>query len=223
MPVGAAVPEVAYEAGQPFVIGRREIRGLHPRKADGRRAPERRLARDAERARIDEVLGDVAAVVDAGKHEIRLGVVLEQPGESGDDAVGRTAGTGIAPFAETRHDDRFRHGQGRAGGRMLRLRRDDPHVVAQTPRRRLQPRDAGGFDAVVVRDQDAHSSSSGHGDAVAGAAFVTQGRNVRLERGEVGGRTGMADRGGPAGPFPDGEVAGQRRMRRHADPVRPAF
>ena len=104
--------------------------------------------------------------------------VLHDVGEAHHHRVGRRAGDAEAALAELPQADRHGQGQRMAGARLLLGRRDDPDVVGEGPRDRLQHLEAGGVDAVVIGEEDAHRP--GYGGARGGAATIL--RRCRVHR-----------------------------------------
>src|SRR5207342_2434176 len=126
---------------------------------DGGDAEHDPLQRRRHRARVGDVVAEVGAVVDAGDDQVRAAADQAQLGEA--DAVDRGAVGGVAAVAVAELDlldaERRAGGDAAGGGAAVGVRRDhvdlDAVEVAQRPPRRLQ---AGGGDAVVVGEEDAH-------------------------------------------------------------------
>jgi hypothetical protein len=128
-------------------------------EGDGGDAEDDSLEGGGDRARVGDVVAEVGSVVDPGDDQVRAAADQAQLGEA--HAVDRRAVRGVADVAVAELD--LLDGQRRAGrdaargGAAVRVRGDhvelDPLDLAQGAAGRLQ---AGGRDAVVVGEQDAH-------------------------------------------------------------------
>ena len=117
------------------------------------------LERRGDGARVGDVVAEVGAVVDPGDDQVGAAADQAQLGEA--DAVDRGAVGGVADGAVAELDlldaQRRAGGDAAGGGAAVGVGGDhvdlDPVELAQRPPRRLQ---AGGRDAVVVGQEDAH-------------------------------------------------------------------
>jgi len=152
-PSGQALLE--HEAGQP----RRELRrgrevGIG---AGGERdrhrgdTEERAFAGAAHRARVEDVLAEVRAAIDARHDEI--GPARQQLHQREVHAIGGRPVDGVDPLLDALRAQRVLQRQRLAAGADLAVRRDDVHLAALA-QRRAQRLDARRVHAVVVRDQD---------------------------------------------------------------------
>src|SRR6202035_4842511 len=106
-------------------------------------------------AGIDDVFGDVSALVDAGQNQVRHGFA-EDVARAHDDAIGRRA-----PHREMTRPD-FAQPQGivqrqrmRDAG-LIEFRRHHPDIVGQGARGLRDDLQAGGVDAVVIGAENSH-------------------------------------------------------------------
>ncbi len=154
------VDQRAQDPGRPAIGGGKAVAPLAHRLAEGngRDARQRPFHRGRDGAGIGDIVAQVLARVDAGDDEVRLPVGEQLP-EAQVDRIGRRAGNGKALLAMLAQAHRGMQGERMARARLLLCRGTDPHVVGQFGGDRLQQFEAGGADAIVVGEQDAHQAA----------------------------------------------------------------
>ena len=127
------------------------------RQRDGRDAEHRALHRAGNSAGIDHVLADIAAAIDAGQHQIDL-FAVEHVTHAHDDAIGRRAAHRKTPVGDLAQPQRIVERQRMRDAGLIVLRRHHPDLVRQLARDLRADIETFGMNAVVIGDQDAHSS-----------------------------------------------------------------
>jgi hypothetical protein len=153
----ARLGELADHLGRMLLRGRPldRVAALHLlAQRDRRHAEHRRFHRRGDGARVDDVLAEIAAAVDAGEAERRL-VVLEDVVDREQHAVGRRAVDREAAALRAADAQRRADGERMADRALLGLGRHHPDVLGERARDLLERLEAGGVDTVVVGDEDA--------------------------------------------------------------------
>lgn len=157
----AGLPRAGQEALQDrrcAVPGRCQAGGLphleHLAHGDGPHTKDGALHRCRRRARIDGVLGEVLAMVDAGEHDGRR-KVLEDLIERQQHAIGGAALDCVMALIEAPHAQGSGQGDRVRGPGVLFLGGDHPDVVGELTRQLLEQLEPLGADAIVIDQKDA--------------------------------------------------------------------
>ena len=125
--------------------------GLGREREGHRRQPEERaLAGSAHRSRIEDVVAEVRATVDARKHQV--GPARQQLDDGQVDAVGGGAVDGVDALLDPLRPQRVLEGERLRAGRHLAVGSHHVHL-AQRSQGRRQRLDARGVYPVVVGDE----------------------------------------------------------------------
>ena len=114
----------------PLQVALRAAGAVGLRERDRGNAEDRALDGARDGARIGHVLGDVLAAVDAGEHEVGLGLAHEVA-HAHDDAIGRRALHGEVPLGDLAQAQRIVERQRMRDAALVGLGRDDPHIVGK--------------------------------------------------------------------------------------------
>ncbi len=126
----------------------------HLREGDRLEAESGSLHGGGDGSRIGDVVGDVLAAIDAGENEI--GQARHDLARRHDNAVGGRAGHLVATLLDLAEADGVGKGKRVPGARLFLGRRHHPDIGRNGPGDRLKGLEAGGMDAIVVGDENAH-------------------------------------------------------------------
>jgi hypothetical protein len=113
------------------------------------------LHRRRHGARIQGVVAEIAAGIDAGNDHIRQ--LVEQPGEGQVHAVGRRAVHAVEVTDSALDVQRVHQRERVRGAAAITVRRDDSELVATGTQLLGQATQARGHTAIVVRQENAHA------------------------------------------------------------------
>src|SRR6185312_10089898 len=150
--------------------GRLEMRLLIGHRAkrdrDRRQAEETALDGGRHGPRVEHVIPEIRAVVDAGNHHVVL--VVEQSRDGEVHAVGRRTLDVIDSRLGLEHAQRHVEGQGVARAAAIAIRRYDGDL-GEACQRILEGADTEGAVAIIVADENLHGPDMRYGKAYAPA------------------------------------------------------
>ena len=145
----------AVRRGTAEVFHARSVIHHYLAQCDGADAGQAAFHRRRNGAAVRHILGQIAAAVDAGQDQIGL-VILQYRAQRQHHAIGGRAAHGKAARADLAQPHGLAQRQAVAGTRLLFGRRNHPHIVRQFGSNRFQRDQAGGVDAIIIGDENAH-------------------------------------------------------------------